>query len=200
FTDLIRLSVASNVVMGEVLGAAEWIRQSYRPYSTAIQLIDPIRLCNPEGKDDTALLRKGVLNDSYGAPALYYIRESMPSDYYATDMWRWKTIPAYKPWGRKMIIHHYEQQRVGQSRGVGRMAAVLKETRMGKKYNDMVLQNAVLNASFAAILESDLPPAEAFESISGDSGLNTWVASYLEGLAAYTGESPNMHIDGVRIP
>lgn len=200
FTDLVRLSVATSVVMGENLSTAEWIRQSNRPFYTAIQMIDPIRLCNPEGKSDSPTLRKGVLSDRYGAPFIAYIRESMPSDYWATDMWRWKAIPFYKPWGRKMVLHHYEQNRIGQSRGVGRMVSILKETRMGKKYNDMVLQNAVLNASFAAVLESDLPPADAFESISGDSGLNTWVANYLEGLAAYTGESPNMHIDGVRIP
>lgn len=200
FTDLVRLAVANSVVVGENVATAEWIRQVNRPYYTAIQMIDPIRLCNPDGKDDSQFLRKGVLSDRYGAPYLYYFRESMPQDYFQSDMFRWKAVQAYKPWGRKMVLHHYEQNRVGQSRGIGRMVSVLKETRMGKKYNDMVLQNAVLNASFAAILESDLPPAEAFESISGDSGLNTWVANYLEGLAAYTGESPNMHIDGVRIP
>lgn len=200
FTDLIRLGVVSSILTGEELATVEWIRRADRPYNTAIQMVDPIRLCNPDGRADTTNLRKGILSDRYGAPFMYYIRESMPSDYYATDMWRWKSVPAHLSWGRKQVIHHYEMQRVGQSRGIGRMVSVLKETRMGKKYNDMVLQNAVLNASFAAILESDLPPAEAFESISGDSGLNTWVSKYLEGLAAYTGESPNMHIDGVRIP
>lgn len=200
FTDMVRLAVASAVVNGESLATAEWIRQSNRPYYTAIQMIDPIRLSNPEGKDDSTFLRKGVLSDRYGAPFLYYIRESMPSDYFANEMWRWKPVQAFKPWGRKMVLHHYEQNRVGQSRGIGRMVSGLKETRMGKKYHDMVLQNAVLNASFAAILESDLPPAEAFESISGDSGLHTWAANYLEAVAAYTGESPNMQIDGVRIP
>lgn len=201
FTDMVRLCVANSIVLGESLATAEWIRQASRPYATAIQLIDPVRLSNPDGKDDSQFLRKGVLSDRYGAPFLYYIRESLPSDYYAaTETFRWKPVSAYKPWGRKMVMHHYEQNRVGQSRGIGRMVAILKETRMGKKYNDMVLQNAVLNASFAAVLESDLPPAEAFESISGDSGLNTWIAHYLEGLAAFTGESPNMHIDGVKIP
>lgn len=200
FTDMVRLNVALAVVVGENLGTAEWIREGNRPYSTAIQLIDPIRLSNPDGKSDSQFLRKGVQMDRYGAPKVYHIRESIPSDYFEMDMWRWKAVDAYKPWGRKMVLHHYEQQRVAQSRGVGSLVSVLKETRMSKKYNDMVLQNAVLNASYAAALESDLPPMEAFESISGDSGLTTWAAAYLEGLAAYTGESPNMQIDGVRIP
>ncbi len=200
FTDMVRLNVGLAVVVGENLATAEWIREERRPYSTAIQLIDPIRLSNPDGKSDSTFLRKGVQMNRYGAPMVYHIRESIPSDYFDSEMWRWKAIDAYKPWGRKMVLHHYEQHRVAQSRGVGSLVSVLKETKMSKKYNDMVLQNAVLNASYAAILESDLPPAEAFESISGDSGLNTWIANYLEGLTAFTGESPNMHIDGVRIP
>jgi lambda family phage portal protein len=200
FTDMVRLAVAQSVVVGESLATVEWIRRVGRPYKTAIQLIDPIRLSNPDGKSDDTYLRKGVEMDRYGAPMVYHIREAVPNDYFESDMWRWKAVRAYKSWGRKMVLHHFEQQRVAQSRGIGSIVSVLKETKMSKKYNDMVLQNAVLNASFAAILESDLPPMEAFESISGDNGLNTWAAEYLSGLAAYTGESPNMQIDGVRIP
>jgi lambda family phage portal protein len=200
FTDMIRLSVALSVTVGESLATAEWIRQVGRPYNTAIQMIDPARLSNPEGKSDDTFLRKGVQMDRYGAPMVYHIREAIPGDYFEMDLWRWKPVRAYKTWGRKMVLHHYEQQRVAQSRGIGLLVSVLKETKMAKKFNDMTLQNAVLNASFAAALESDLPPMQAFESISGDSGLNTWATEYLEGISAFTGESPNMQIDGVRIP
>lgn len=200
-TGLVRLAVGLSVVVGESVASAEWIREGNRPYRTAIQMIDPYRLSNPDGRNDTKFLRKGVEMDRYGAPYQYWFRESMPSDYFGTDMFRWKPVAAYKPWGRKMVMHYFEQQRAAQSRGVSDMVAVLKECRMTKKYSDMVLQNAVLNASFAAALESDLPPAEAFESIGGGaSGANTWALQYLQAVAAYTGESPNMHIDGVRIP
>lgn len=200
FTDMVRLNVALSVVVGENVSVAEWIREGNRPFNTAIQMIDPIRLSNPDGKSDSTFLRKGVQMDRYGAPKVYHFREAIPSDYFESDMWRWKAVDAYKPWGRKMVIHHFEQQRVAQSRGIGSLVSVLEDTKMSKKYSKMVLQNAVLNASYAAALESDLPTADAFESISGDSGLNTWISTYLEGLAAFTGESPNTHIDGVRIP
>lgn len=200
-TGMVRLAVALSVGVGESTASAEWIRQAGRPYSTAIQMIDPARLSNPDGSSDTKFLRKGVLMDRFGAPQVYNFRESLPSDYFESEMFRWKPVKAYKPWGRKMVLHYYEQNRVAQSRGIGAIVSVLKETRMLKKYHDMVLQNAVLNASFAAVMESDLPPAEAFESLGmqGD-GVNTWAANYLQAVAAYTGDSPNMHVDGVRIP
>jgi lambda family phage portal protein len=199
-TGMVRLAVALSVTVGESVSTAEWIRQVGRPYNTAIQMIDPIRLSNPEGKSDDKFLRKGVEMDRYGAPVNYWFRESVMGDPFEFDQFRWKAVKAYKPWGRKMVLHYFEQQRVAQSRGIGDLVSVLKESKMTKKYNDMVLQNAVLNASFAAALESDLPPQEAFASIGGSEGVNEWAASYLEAIAAYTGQSPNMQIDGVRIP
>ncbi len=199
-TGLVRLAVALGVTVGESVSTVEWIRQVGRPYNTAIQMIDPLRLSNPDGNSDTQFLRKGVLMDRYGAPISYNFRESLPNEYFGSDLYRWKTVKAYKPWGRKMVMHYFEQKRVAQSRGIGVLVSVLKEIKMTKKYSDVVLQNAVLNASFAAVLESDLPPVDAFDSIGGDSGMNSWAAEYLASVAAYTGESPNMHLDGVRIP
>lgn len=199
-TGLVRLAVALSVTAGESVATAEWIRRTNRPYNTAIQLIDPFRLSNPDGKSDGPFLRKGVHLDRFGAPLKYSFRESIPNEYFGEDMWRWKDVDAYKSWGRKMVIHCFEQKRVGQNRGIGDIVSVMKETKMTAKYADTVLQNAVLNASFAAILESDLPPVEAFDSLGADSGMTTWAAQYLAGATAYSGESPNMHIDGVRIP
>lgn len=203
-TGLVRLAVALSVVVGESVATAEWLRDA-RPYSTAIQMIDPARLSNPMDQEDSRTLRKGVQMNYFGAPEFYHFRESFKNDPHdILNSWRWRSVRARKPWGRKMVLHYFEQQRVAQSRGVGDLVAVLKETRMTKKYNDMVLQNAVLSASFAAILESDLPPAEAFESLAGDgdvaAGVNNYAASYLAAVAAYTGQSPHLHIDGVRIP
>lgn len=200
-TGLIRLAVGQSVVVGESVATAEWLRDSRRPYKTAVQMIDPARLSNPDGQDDDKFLRKGVRIDRYGKPVTYYFREALPNDYLdAEGGWRWREVDARKPWGRKMVLHYFEQQRVGQSRGIGDLVSVLKECKMTKKFSDVVLQNAVLNASFAAVLESDLPPAEAFEAIGGGAaGVNKWAAEYLAAVAAYTGESPSMHIDGARI-
>lgn len=202
-TDLVRLAVGLSVTVGESVSTAEWLRDSLRPYKTAIQMIDPARLSNPEGRCDDQYLRKGVHIDKFGAAHAYSFRESFQNDpMYTFGAWRWRTVNARKPWGRKMVLHYFEQQRVAQSRGIGDLVSVLKECRMTKKYSDVVLQNAVLNASFAAVLESDLPPLEAFETIGGTpaDAVATWSAKYLQQVAAYTGESPNMHIDGVRIP
>nr|VFJ60603.1 MAG: Phage portal protein, lambda family [Candidatus Kentron sp. FM]VFJ60852.1 MAG: Phage portal protein, lambda family [Candidatus Kentron sp. FM]VFK13117.1 MAG: Phage portal protein, lambda family [Candidatus Kentron sp. FM] len=69
---------------GEVLATAEWLPDRGGPYdkhyATAIQIIDPARLCNPNDLMDTDRLRAGVELDRHGAPRAYHIREAMQGD------------------------------------------------------------------------------------------------------------------------
>ena len=204
FTQLVRLSVGSFFLSGESLATAEWIKGKRRPYSTAIQMVDPLRLSNPMGTMDTKYLRKGILHNKFGEPLRFSIRSALPYDPYDLDSWRWKTVDARKPWGRKQVLHYFDPNRVDQSRGIADLVAALKGTKMAAKYKDVVLQNAVLNASYAAALESELPPAEVFAAL-GQLDPNTdvvgsWAINTLEAMSAYTGSSNNLLIDGVQIP
>ncbi len=202
FSEMIRLAIGTSMMAGESLGTAEWIKSGRRPFKTAIQMVDPIRLSNPYGEINDLNWRKGIRFDPRGRPIEYAIRYTMPGDFWEfNNQYRWKQIPARKPWGRKQVLHYFESYRVGQSRGVSDMVSILKQSKMVGKYQDTVLQNAVLNATYAAAIESDMPPADAFESIGGgDEGQTKWAANYLKSVAAYTGSSKNMHIDGIRIP
>jgi len=201
FTALVRLAVGISVLSGETLASVEWIRRSDRPFSTAIQMIDPDRLSNPDGVNDSRFLRRGIELDFYGAPIAYYIRNAHPGDY-ATDLraFKWTRVPAAKPWGRPQIIHIVpDQMRPGQTRGVAEMVSVLKEMKMTSRYRDVVLQNAVLNATYAATIESELPPEVAYAQL-GTGGSSAWATDYLEAIAQYVGGSNNIAIDGVKVP
>lgn len=202
FSEIIRLSIGVSMLAGEDLSTAEWIRDQERPFKTAIQMIDPIRLSNPYGDAAETTWRKGIRLDSRGRPVEYAIRYTMPGDNWDYEnQYRWKFVPARKPWGRKQVLHYFEPYRVGQSRGVSDLVSILKQSKMVGKYQDIVLQNAVLNATYAAAIESDLPPAEAFESIGGgEDQMQKWAQNYLASIAAYTGNSKNLNIDGIKIP
>lgn len=204
FTELVRLAVGMNVATGEVLASVEWLRDFGRPFNTAIQFIDPDRLSNPNHYPDTMNIRRGVQKNKYGAPIGYHIQMTHPSDYMSPTNWRWKFVRTRKPWGRLQMIHILEQHRPDQSRGIAEMVSALKEIRITKKFRDVVLQNAVVNATYAASIESDMPPAEAFAALGGSDnpaeGLNQFAAHYLDQIAQYTGAAKNLSIDGVRIP
>ena len=204
-TELVRLAVGVHSAGGEILAAAEWIREPHRPYNTAVQMIDTDRLSNPNGEMDTQFMRGGVERNRYGAPDAYHFLMAHPSDYtLGDDSYRWKRVPIRKPWGRMQVIHIYEQSRPDQSRGVSAMVAALKEMKITKKFRDVVLQNAVVNATYAASIESDLPSDVVMQQMGGGNlgkaAIENFAGEYLGAIAKYTNNSRNMHIDGVKIP
>lgn len=203
FTGLVRLAVGGFGLTGEVLGTAEWMRDSMRPFRTAIQMVSPSRLCNPSDKMDDKFLRRGIHQDMYGRPLGYWFRSTHPGSFEFDPMqsFNWSYVPAVKPWGRKQVIHIIEQLQVEQSRGVADMVTVLKNMRMTKQFREVTLQNAVVNATYAAAVESDLPSDVVFQSMgAGQAGLGGVLKDYLTALTAYTGSSNHIAIDGVKMP
>ncbi len=207
FTQLVRLAVGVYVAAGEILSTVEWIRDSSRPYNTAIQMIELNRLSNPGDRNfDTERVRGGIEMDSYGAPIAYFIRRA-GIDYnlgFGSNQWRWSRIRAVKSRiNRRQVLHFLEQGRPGQSRGIGQMVAALKEMRITKRFREITLQNAVVNASFAASIESEMPTAAVFEALGSNNvadAVTNYGTSFLGAVSQYTDSAKNMAIDGVRIP
>ncbi|MNK37370.1 Phage portal protein, lambda family [compost metagenome] len=206
FTELVRLAVGVHTVGGEVLATAEWLRDAWRPYSTALQMVDTDRLSTPMGEVEGPRMRGGVERNRFGAPQAYHIRLAHPNDlaFANGDAFLWKRVPIRKPWGRMQVIHLFEQTRPDQSRGVAAMVAALKEMRITKKFRDITLQSAVVNATYAASIESDLPSEAVYAALGGGNvnaqAINDYATSYLGAVAQYVGNAKNMHIDGVKIP
>lgn len=205
FTGMVRLALGSWVMTGEVLATAEWEKEDpLRPFKTAIQMISPDRLSNPEGQADTRELRRGIERNLNGRPIAYHIRAAYPTEIYDDKSYKWKRVPAALKWGRRQVIHVYEQQLPDQSRGISDMVSVLKQMRMTKKFQEIVLQNAVVNATYAAAIESELPGVDVFATLGGGQApidaLNGYLAGYMKSLGAYLEGSKNIAIDGAKIP
>lgn len=204
FTELVRLAVGVHVAAGETLGAVEWLRDFGRPYNTAIQMIDTDRLCTPADRMNDPNIVAGVERNKYGAPVAHHIRMTHPADWSRLDNMRWRRVPVRKPWGRLQMIHIFEQQRPDQTRGVTAMVSALKEIRVTRKFRDVQLQNAIVNATYAAAIESDLPSVEAFSTIGGvdnpGAAMGQYVEQYLGQIADYSGGAKNLQLDGVKIP
>lgn len=204
FTEMVRLVVGGDMITGEILATAEWLsRDASRPLSTAIQMIAPSRLSNPEGMPDDRFLRRGVQKNARGAPIGYHIRVSHPGEYYEPNAFQWRYIQARKPWGRRQVIHLFEQQEAGQTRGIADIVSVLKNMRMTKQFDELTLQQAVVDASYAAALETELPPDVVFGTMGGNTGAENFqngLGVYLELLQKYFSSANNIAIDGVKMP
>lgn len=206
FTGKIRLGVAGFVMTGEILETSEWDRSANRPIKTCFQSVDPSRLKNPDWSMDTKDLRRGVKVDARGKPIGYYIQKNHPNSYWpgAYDMLDFTYVPRFKPWGRPQVVHILEQLFPDQHRGVADMVAALKRMRMTKHLQEVTLQNAVINATYCAAIESEMPTAEMIVAMGGDAStpeaLNTAIGAYLAGLQKYLAGAENIALDGAMIP
>ncbi len=201
-TGMIRLAVGGFLFTGEVLATVEWMRESGRPYSTAIQMISPSRLSNPNGISDDKFLRRGVKRNLFGAPMGYWFQVGHPSDIFLDPFANeWKYVEARKPWGRRQVIHIIEPLQPDQTRGIADMVSALKRMRMTNKFQDITLQNAVVNATYAAAIESELPKEVVFSAMgAGQAGFGDMLGQYMTALSAYVGATENIAIDGVKMP
>ncbi|TPN04552.1 phage portal protein [Mesorhizobium sp. B2-1-2] len=209
-TDIVRLSVGVHLMSGEVLQSAEWFDDG-RPFSSAVQMIDPARLSDPRDRifvsNKGSRLRKGVESDAYGAPIAYFIRNAHPADYKVginyLDTMKWKRIPARKSWGRMVINHVFEELRPDQTRGVAAMVTALSEMRMTKHFRKTELERAVVAATYAASIESEIPQdvTAALGAGAGEgNATTTWMTAYLNAISEYASGAKNLHMDGAKIP
>lgn len=206
-TGLVRLVVGVYLAAGETLATVEWLRDKGRMFNTAIQMVELARLSNPtQVPFATEKVKGGVRMNKFGAPEGYYIRLAAPGVSFFQDFRmaeQHKYVPIRKPWGRIQVIHLLEQMRPEQTRGISQMIAALREMRITKRFRDVTLQNAVVNASYAASIESDLPPEAVYQAMGAGNvsqQIVNYATGYLSAISQYSDSSRNIHLDGVKIP
>lgn len=169
---LLRTSAAHIVQDGEALGVIEWAPDEGSLYNTRLRMVDPDRLSNPNGAPDTVDLRNGVeLVQPSNAPVAYQIRESHPNDIAGIGManMRWRRWPRYStPWRRPQVLHAFDGLRAGQTRGVSRFVAALKQFRALSKFTDATLQAATINALLVGFIKSNAGFSAVSESFTAE--------------------------------
>lgn len=158
FHDATRLVLRSMAHAGEALVLPMWVRDDSR-WKTRLMFVDPARLSTPRGMRDGPTMRGGVeINERTGAPVAYHIRKSHPGDGYRIrgGANSWERIPAYHRWGRTRVIHVFESERFGQSRGKPIITAVARQFKMLDHYHREQLRQAVLDSLVFAALETPM--------------------------------------------
>ena len=207
FTGLMRLAVGIYSATGEFLATSEWLRDKGRPFHTAFQFVDLDRLRTPWQVVQDQNVRGGVRLNARGRPLGYYISKKHPRDYRfgVADDFTYVKANRNIPGNRPNVIHLREQVRVDQTRGVSEMVAALLEMRITKKFRKVTLQNAVVNALYAASIESDLPSEAVFAQMGGQTldpgaAVRKYSENFLGAVGDYAGAAKGLNIDGVKIP
>ncbi len=167
FGGLLRLLISHFMTDGEMLGLVEWADDEPTRYKTRLRVVDPDRLSNPYSRLNDAVFRGGV-EHAQGIPIRYWLREQHPNDFFAVGSYIWQGWDRYTPWGRPQVLHGYEPSRAGQTRGISRFVSALKSFRALSRFTDATLQNATINALFAAFVQSSAGPDAVSENFSAD--------------------------------
>lgn len=166
FTQKMRLALKARMVDGESLQSAEWAPD--RKWKTCFQDIDVDRLDNPHGKPNTAHLRDGIIIDNFSAPIGYYIRNGHPADVGIDAAGRaltWSTAPRETSWGRPIILHSFQADRVGQTRGISEFTTVIRMMKMEGEFGEADLAAAIMHASYALVIKTSADYGEAMQAL-----------------------------------
>lgn len=183
---------------GEALARLVWLPGRGGTHATAIEVIDPDRLSNPDNRMDSDTLRGGVEVGRYGEAIAYHVRKAHPGDLFGLGFARdfaWERVQRETAWGRPVMLHDFEADRAGQTRGRSPLAPVLKKLRMLGRYDETELQAALVNAVFAAFIESPFD-----HEMVGQALQTSDLGQYQDLRAEFHDESRLKLSSGVRIP
>lgn len=188
---------ASHLMMdGEFLAQVDYADDDdIARYKTCLRLIDPDRLSTPLGMMDGDTIRAGVEVNARNVPVAYHIRERHPVDIGISTTMRWVRHPRYSTaLGRPNILHGFDADRAGQTRGITRFAAALKAFRGFAKFTDATIKAAAINALILGFVQSSAGPDAVSESFTFDN-----LREFEADREAFYDKNP-VEMDDVRMP
>lgn len=173
FAGLAGLAAREFVGIGESTTVLRWIERPGWTYRTAVQVVDPDRLSNPMGQPDTDELRGGVEKDGDGAPVAYHFRRAHPGDIgiASAQSLSWERIERWDQvgyWDRPKVLHLFDKERPGQTRGVSRLVRSLTKLRGLSRYSESEIRTAAINATIVGSLYTQMGAEYAADRLGSD--------------------------------
>lgn len=158
-TQQLRLMLGHKLVDGEDTGIRFWLPELVgrggARYASALLVVDPDRLSNPQQQPDQQYLRGGVELNARYAPIAYHFRQAHQGDWYtAVESMTWERVVREDDDGFQRVIHDFDRQRAGQNRGVSIFAPVLSRLKMLARYYGVELQAATIASIFGTYVTS----------------------------------------------
>jgi lambda family phage portal protein len=160
FGQMMSLGFRHKLVDGDALAVMHWlpdrVDKGRARYATAVMMVDPDRLSNPQLRFDQHTMRGGVKVDKLGAAVAYFIRKAHAGDWFnAVESLTWEEVPREDRYGRPIVVHDFDSNRAGQHRGgAGVFTPILTRLKMLIKWDTTEMDAAIINSIFSAYIES----------------------------------------------
>lgn len=162
-------------VNGEACALPMWLPEPGQLFASRLQLLEPDRLSNPNGRPDSATLRAGVERDAAtGRPVAYHVRTTHPGDSLSFGLGagaafgEWVRIPAKTEWGRRRFLHVHDKDRIGATRGKPLIAAVMRPFKQVDHFLTVHLQTAIVQSLIAAFIRTPMDQEALVELFGGN--------------------------------
>jgi lambda family phage portal protein len=133
---------------------------------------------------------QGVVMTKWGFPLVY----KMDLRLQQWDVEYPEMVPAFDGIGRRQVLHTFEGI-AGQVRGITPLASALKVVRQFDNLSDATLQSALIQAIFAATIQSDAPTQDVLQALQDDEEQGVGTGDMAGYLGAKTGWYENTKID-----
>lgn len=204
FTGLLRHTVGDMATFGEAFLSREW-RNSPHGIKTCFLPVDPTRISNPGFiTQDTERLRGGIEIDEYGAAVAYHIRKGHPTDWnwgaFLSNKSNWQRVPKYSKFGELDLIHVFEPEYSGSSRGVSEFLSIIRTMKMLDRFNTNELEKNTLGVLYGMYITSQYPPENVLAALGmGSSDGKALLEKYFSMIGSLA-KARGTEFDGVRVP
>lgn len=179
-------AVDSFYTHGEVLGLLPLVERPNAITQTKLKLL-PAHKLSQDTIESMGLIQ-GITHGAWGVPLKYRI--NMPTNYGVEQPLE---IMAYDQ-TRKQVLHIFKGA-AGQMRGITPFVHVLKTLRQFDQLSDATLTKALMDAIFAATVESQSPTNDILQALQDEGEQGIGGASVTDYLAAKTAWYENTKID-----
>jgi lambda family phage portal protein len=166
FNQMATAAYKSYLLSGEVVVVLDWRSVAGAVSSTKVKLLDSRQLdqsITRQAGDDGLSVTQGVAFDKRGRLAGYWIRPYALGS--LSNAPQAVFVRATTSWGRARAIHLFDLIAAGQIRGLPPLIGALSAAHAKGTLREYTLASALVQTQTATTIESDLPHAQAMQSI-----------------------------------
>ncbi|MBU2538090.1 MAG: phage portal protein [Proteobacteria bacterium] len=169
FEEIQGLALLSALMNGDVFAALPLIKRSTSHYMLAVQLIEGHQVSTPDGMLNDPAISGGIRRNKRGEPVSCFVQTTHPGSLFNNRQWREVQFFGDKS-GRPNIIHLFERERVGQSRGFPYLSSVLPKLKQLSRLSDAELMASVVTSFLTVFVKSPAAQGVAFGGGVGPDG------------------------------
>jgi len=155
FYELQQLAFMCWGLNGDTFALLPMIKRKQIPYDLRVMLVEPDRIRTPDIVSSNKKIRAGVEVSEYGEVVAYHLLNHFPKEMSISATSKYKRISKFgKESGRQNIIHLMTSERVGQVRGIPKIAGVIESLKQISRYTEAEITAAVISAYFTIFIEN----------------------------------------------